>query len=476
MLVLFSISCSEDTEAPQKLPEVEEDFKLTDIKDAYAGIASFSQTAQWGPYNVHDPAIIKVGEWYYCYSTDVAYGQPLLRVGIQMRKSKDLVEWEFVGWAYDGLPMQAVNYIRSGNTEPFENIWAPYCLKVGDEFRLYYSLSSEVHKLSTIGLLTASSPEGPWLQSGLVVTSAPNIPMTNAIDPTVIVDQQNRHWMYYGSAYDGIYVLELDPTTGLSKQGGDKGKRVAQRGFTAGVINGNIEAPEIIYNEETGFYYLFHSYDWLESKYNIRVARSSNPEGPFLDYNGQDINTELDNGPMIIAPYKFEGHAGWQGTGHNAVFKGQDNYYIAHQGRPTSDRFFMILHVRKLFWTKEGWPVASPQRYAGLVQSPLEREELLGEWEQIVLGYRVVPGFAAEQFSPDQQVSYRINLKADGTIDGQSANRWTYEKPWLFLDYGNGTFVDKVEVEIGYDWENHKETLIYSGLNNEGTAIWAKKR
>jgi len=477
--LLNNWACSVESEEPvagNTDHDNSQEFQLTDIKDSYSSISSFNKSSQWGPYNVHDPSIIKVGDWFYSYSTDVAYGQPLVKVGIQIRKSKDLVQWEFVGWAYDGRPQQAVSYIRSKGSEPFENIWAPYILQVGTEFRLYYSLSSPVHKLSAIGMLTSSSPESPWQQAGLAVTSESNIPMTNAIDPAVQVDKTGRHWMYYGSAYDGIYVVELDPASGLVKNAGDKGKRIAQRGFTGGVINGNIEAPELIFNAETGYYYLFLSYDWLESKYNIRVGRSHNPEGPFLDFHGNDMNGEQDNGPMIVAPYQFQGHGGWQGTGHNAVFRDGDNYFIAHQGRPSTDRFFMIMHVRKLYWTAEGWPIASPERYAAIKQQAIDREELIGSWEQIVLGYRMVPGFADEQNSPDHQVSYSINLHGDGTIEGNVENKWTYEYPWITLNYGNGIFTDRVRVFQGYDWENHEETLLYTGLNNEGTAIWGKKK
>lgn len=449
---------------------------LEEIRDSYGEISSFQLADRWGPYNSHDPAVIKDGEWFYSFGTDVAYGQPLSRVGIQVRRSRDLVAWEFRGWSYNGRPQQAVDYIRQNGGEPFENIWAPYAIKVGDEYRLYYSQSSGIYKLSAIGLLTSGNIEGPWEESGLVVTSNTNIPMTNAIDPAVIVDPEGKHWMYYGSAFDGLYVMELDPETGLAKTNNDKGFRIIQRGFTGNRINGNIEAPEVIFNEATGYYYLFLSYDWLETKYNIRVGRSKSPTGPFLDFKGMDMNGEQDNGPMIVAPYRFQGHGGWQGVAHNAVFRDGDQFYIAHQGRPSLDKFYMIKHVRKIYWTEDDWPVASPQRFANLPSKEISREELIGTWEQIILGYRVVPGYSEEQFLPDHQVSADLTLNEDGSIGTEAHNVWTYEKPWLMLNYGGGAFIDKVFVDVEYDWENRRETIIYTGLNNEGTAIWGKKK
>src|SRR5690606_6298839 len=149
---------------------------------------------------------------------------------------------------------------QSGGT-PFNSLSAPYVMKVGNEFRLYYSLSSATPRLSVIGLATSASPEGPWTETGIVVRSADDHTVhTNAIDPSVIVDKGGRHWMYYGSAWDGIYLLELDPATGLAKTPLARGSRIAQRGSTGNEINGNIEGAEIIYNEEQDKYYLFISY------------------------------------------------------------------------------------------------------------------------------------------------------------------------------------------------------------------------
>lgn len=450
-------------------------FDINTITDTYPGYGP-SNVYQWGYRNVHDPSIFKDGDTYYCYSTDVCYGADI-RPGIQIRKSKDLIKWDFMGWVFNSLPSQGASYITSSGGTPFNSLWAPYIMKVGSEYRLYYSLSSSTARLSVIGMATASAPLGPWTEKGLVVTSKDDSTVqTNAIDPTVVIDQSGRHWMYYGSAWDGIYKLELNPSTGLVKTSGDKGTRIAQRGFTNGVVNGNIEGPEVIYNPQFNKYYLFISYDWLQTKYNVRVGRSDSPEGPFLDYAGNDINNVQDDSPMILAPYKFNNQSGWQGVAHCAVFSdGNNQYYMAHQGRPGADSFYMDLHVRKVLWTENGWPVVSPERYAAVEQTAITAAELAGNYEQIVLGYNVVPGYAETQISPDFQSSVSMTLDAAGTINGNANNRWTYSAPWLTLTWSNG-FTDKVYVERGRDWENKVEsTILLSGLNNAGTAVWGKK-
>ncbi len=450
------------------------DFSL--FRDNYADIASPAMASQWMHYNVHDPAFIDDGDFFYCYNTDVAYGNEV-RPGLQIRRSLNMVEWEFVGWVFNGLPAMGVKFISDNGGEPFNSLWAPYTIKVGNEYRVYYSLASNVGRLSVIGLATSSNPDGPFVEKGLVVTSVnDNSRQTNAIDPSVIIDKSGKHWMYYGSAWDGIYIMELDAATGLAATELDKGRRIAQRGFTGNSINGNIEGPEIIYNEEFDQYYLFIAYDWLETKHNVRVGKSNSPEGPFYDIRGIDMNDEVDDLPMILAPYQFLVHSGWQGVSHPGIVERDGQFYMGHQGRPGADRFFMILHTRQIHWTEDGWPMVSPQRYAGEDETPVSEEEIAGSWEQIVFGYTVVPGYADEQISPGFQRASLITIEAEGTMNGDAANTWTYEAPWLTLSWGDGAFTDKVLVERGRDWENNvASTILFTGFNQDFTTIWGKK-
>lgn len=451
---------------------------LASISDTYGGLAAGDPSA-WGPYNVHDPVILLEGDYYYAYCTDVAYGRTVVfgeTAGHQIRRSRDLVEWEYRGTCFTEYPPLGKKYIEDGGGTPFENLWAPCIYKHNDEYRLYYSLSSAVPRLSCIGMASAPHPEGPFTEQGLVVTSVPNGNMTNAIDPSVIIDQEGRHWMYYGSSWDGIYLLELDPETGLSKAPGSRGVRVAHRGRTNSTPNGNIEGPETIYNEATGMYYMFIAYDWLATKYNTRVVRSSSPLGPFYDYDGNLANTHADNGPMIVAPYAFTGHTGWQGVSHPGVFKARDGeFYIVHQGRPTISPAFMVLHIRRLFWTEDGWPIASPQRYAAVPQGSISAADLVGNWERIRFGYDIVPGFADEQIDPGLQLATALTLDAGGTLDQDPNSTWTFEAPWLTLAWADGT-TEKVHLSHGRDWEKRvASTLVFTGFDQDGTTVWGKK-
>jgi arabinan endo-1,5-alpha-L-arabinosidase len=452
-------------------------FDINSITDSYAAIAPFSNYLRWGSHNVHDPSIKKFGDTYYSYSTDVAYGTDV-RPGIQIRKSKDLINWQFFSWVFSGIPSMGAQFITQSGGVPFNSLWAPAIVKVGAEYRLYYSLSSAKPRLSVIGLAVASSPEGPFVEKGLVVTSKDdNTRQTNAIDPAVLIAPNGEHYFYYGSGWDGIYMLKLNPATGLALSDGDKGVRIANRGFTNGRYNGNIEGPEVIYHPVLNKYFIFIAYDWIDTKYNVRVGRGDSPNGPFYDFAGRDINLDEDHKPMILAPYKFENHSGYQGVSHCTVFDdGKGNYFLASQARPGFDKFFMNLHVRPLHFTQDGWPVVSSQRFAAVEQTAVAQADLAGQWERIVLNYTIVPGYDREQTSPDFQVSQTITLDAGGTINGTSSNSWTYSSPWLELRWNNNETIEKVKVERGRDWENKKNTILFTGLDQTGTAVWGKKK
>lgn len=453
-------------------------FDINSINDGYAEIAPFANYLKWGSHNVHDPSIRKYGDYYYCYSTDVGYGIDV-RPGLQIRRSKDLINWQYYSWVFNGLPAQGAQFITQSGGTPFNSLWAPCVVKVGNEYRLYYSLSSAKPRLSVIGLAVAANPEGPFVERGLVVTSKDdNTRQTNAIDPSVVVTPSGEHYFYYGSGWDGIYMLKLNPATGLALNNGDKGVRLANRGFTNGRYNGNIEGPEVVYHPGMNKYFMFIAYDWIDTKYNVRVGRSDDPNGPFYDFAGRDINLDEDHKPMILAPYKFENHSGYQGVSHCTVFEdGSGNWYLASQGRPSYDKYFMNLHVRPMHFTQDGWPIVSSERYAGIQQTAVASSELAGQWERIVLNYNIVPGYSAEQTSPDLQVSTVMTLDAGGTINGSSVDTWTYNAPWLELKWNNNATIEKVKVERGRDWENKiASKLLFTGLDQTGTAVWGKKK
>ena len=117
------------------------------------------------------------------------------------------------------------------------------------------------------------------MEQFMIATKHPNV-----VDPDVFYDKNGNLWMVYGS-YSGIYILRMDESTG---------KPYAGRGYSKkllGMNHSRIEAPYMLYSPETDYYYMFLSFGGLDANggYNIRVCRSKNPDGPFLDASGKDM-------------------------------------------------------------------------------------------------------------------------------------------------------------------------------------------
>lgn len=453
-------------------------------KDDYSEITPLSFKDQWGTANVHDPSILKTDSFYYVYSTDAYYKKQGVKFNdtgekmgnIPIRRSKDLVNWEFVGWALDSIPQPAVNHVHANTgNKGADNMWAPFIYRHQDTYRIYYSVSSFGSQASYIGLAEAQTPEGPFTDKGAVVKTDTSSIM-NAIDASVIKDKKTgKVWMHYGSYFGGLHVMELDEETGFAKTPGDQGKLVATRANKETRV---IEAPEIIYNPEFDKYYLFVSYDPLFTFYNVRVGRADTPEGPFYDYFGNNMAESTNNFPMLTHSYMFENHPGWSGNGHCGVLNDGGKFFMLHQGRLAPDNLMMQMHVREMKWLSSGWPVVSPERFAGLKKVDVKQEDIPGTWEIIHLKDLVdqtdlwqgqIPPGGWTYDKSVFNVSKRIELTKNGIINNGKFNQWKIDGDIMKIDNS------ECALFYGWDWENEKETILFSGIMDNGTAVWGKK-
>ncbi len=296
---------------------------------------------------IHDPAIYRddVSGKYYIYST-----------GAMGFVSEDLVEWESLGKIADVLP-EAKDWTGGAD------IWAPDIVKVGDEYRLYCSNSTWGVQQSCIFLAVSDKAEGPFVPKVPVLKTSDKLPV-NGIDANIITDVQTGDmYMLYGSFWGGAHVLKLDKETGLAAEDG-VGVCVCKR---PSWLSTAVEGPYMIYNKETEYYYLFVSYGSLKTDYNIRVGRSKNICGPFVDINGNLLTDEPDMtgdpGYLLMAGYTWNEGKPYMGPGHNSVLQDKDgkDYIVYHirEKRFNQDPGPSDMQIRQIFWTKEGWPVAS---------------------------------------------------------------------------------------------------------------------
>lgn len=457
--------------------------------DDYTAVSSMKDYLSWGTYNVHDPACIQVGDSFYVYSTDAIFRENKEEAAaagvpmgyIQVRRSADLVNWDFCGWAFPEIPEEAVSHVRSHTGgSGATNIWAPYVVEHDGIYRLYYCVSAFGKSISYLGLAESASPMGSWTLKGCVVKTDASSDM-NAIDPSVTVTPEGEHWMVYGSYFGGLYAVQLDPATGLTLAEGDQGHNIARR---ANGKKDNIEAPEIIYNPAQQKYYLFVSYDPLMTTYNVRVGRADHPAGPYLDIFGEDMREETNNFPILTHPYRFENHPGWAGTAHCGVVAKDGDYYMLHQGRLSPSNQLMDLHVRRIYWTADGWPVVSPERYAGIPDELLMAEDLAGEWEIIRIrdskfqrnleAGQILWGEGALQ-EDEVCVSVHYTFLPDGTLEGEQSGSWAYTPAeGLTLQLGDETVTGLIP-HLGQDWENARRTVLFTGLEPQGFSLWGKR-
>lgn len=461
-------------------------------KDDYRDISDMTHYKSWGTYNVHDPSCLKIGDTYYMYSTDAIFfvrrnsggERPTIKTGnIQVRSSKDLVNWKFEGWAFDSIPSQAKDWVLShSDNKGATNIWAPYIVQYKNKFRLYYCVSAFGLQTSYIGLAESDSPLGPWIQKGSVVKTQRGDKM-NAIDPSIVTDAVNgKMWMHYGSYFGGLFAVEINPETGFAMTSDDQGHSIARR---ANLKKDNIEAPEIIYNPFFKKYYLFTSYDPLMTTYNVRVGRADKPEGPFLDYFGNDLRDTINHYPILTHPYKFGTHPGWAGTGHCSVFKNEKgDFFMAHQSRLSPDNQLMDLHIREVKWTTDGWPVVSPERFTASKQTKVTKKDVLGNWEIIritdaktdrKLEFGQIMWGENQLRRVELNVNNHLSMSSNNHITGDLNGKWEFSVQKGLTLILHDEVISNLIIFVGHDWENETETLLFTGLSKDGKSVWGKK-
>ncbi|GAE33950.1 arabinan endo-1,5-alpha-L-arabinosidase [Halalkalibacter akibai] len=420
----------------------------------------------WTVYNSHDPSIFADNGVYYILSTDTktSSSNSELNAGGQIRKSTNLLDWEWVGRAFEGVPQTAYEWTEA------KGLWAPEVAKWDDKYFLYYCASQFGTNQSFIGVATSTSMEGPWIDQGEVYkTSKTDRP--NAIDPNIVFDRNQHPYLIYGSFFGGIYAAKLDRSTGKLLEPGE-GVCIARRENET--KEGAVEGPYMIYRHEEDMYYLFVSYDSLFSNYNVRVGRSSEITGPFLDYNGLDLaditsRPSDEIGTKILAGYKFQDGGGWMAPGHNSILEEDGDYFICHHARMLEKKDIFCLHIRRIVWTEDGWPLVSPERYTGEVLERIDSTAIIGSWDAVKFE-RLVEGVHESfdlQFLADHQL--KMNNEIYNWI---KTDIYTCK---LFHEDDNINEVAELKILKAWDWERDCETLVFTGMDANGTCMFGKK-
>ena len=423
---------------------------------------------------LHDPAVIKAEEEYYFYGSHM-----------QGAKSTNLYEFKnFSNLDKCNLqPNYAKEFSEALTYAKASTFWAPDVIRLGDgRYYMYYCCCEGSSPLSALGVAVGDTPEGPFRNiQVLLYSGGPGYDAThypNAIDPCVFFDASGeRLYMVYGSYSGGIFLLELDPETGLL---------LPDQGYGTHLLGGNhscIEAPYIVYNPETEYYYLFLSFGGLAANdgYNIRVCRARSPEGPYEDAAGNSMldckckpghyfnNDEIaPYGTKLMGSYLFRPLPGEnsdkenavRSPGHNSVFYDEElgKWFLFHHARFAKTGEQYRLQARELYFNQDGWPVISPVRYTPETETDIE---MTGSFK--VLSHE-------RDVNPVEHVSEEVQFNADGTFSG--ARNGTYEWSGNSLTLNMDGLTWRGHVGVGYDDEQDADTTCFTLLSEDGEALW----
>ncbi len=257
----------------------------------------------------------------------------------------------------------------------------------------------------------------------------------NGIDPQIIFDPDGKMYMAYGSFGSGNYMIELDPETGLRKdgmgwqshadirnwvendiqdlfngvdgaEGGHKedGKSIGwtHSYYGTNLSKANMEAPvlarhdnvtimdedENILEEGKTYYYTMHSYDGLADNYQMWGGRSESVWGVYksttdgIVYNVGPGNSANEGNKYMGA---FTWHSKSEGNneldiilpGHNDLFTTSAGTSVAaYITRQDGNTGSFVTQIHQYYLNSYGEIVINPNRYAGESSRAVSAEEL----------------------------------------------------------------------------------------------------
>jgi len=443
-----------------------------------------TDSSQYNDIGVHDPSIIKVDGTYYVFGSHLAAA-----------KSDNLMSWSYISSLSANDALDESGLFNTYTTEIAEGIawtdgykgnWAADVIQAPNgKFWFYYNHCAQSEadggcwNRSYLGLAVADSIEGPYTDQGVFLRSGyrdgelATYPVEglesynpavdpNVIDPAAFYDKDGKLWMVYGSYSGGIFVLKMDETTGMPEAG---------QGYGTHLVGGNFNAIEgsfVIYSAESDYYYLFWSDAGFaaDDGYNIRLARSRTPNGPYLDAAGNDmVNATVANemGNKLLGSHLWvsafgetAAQYGYNSPGHNsALYDAELGKYLLfthtrfaqEEGRYDNPEAHAV-RVHEMWINNDGWLVVSPDRYAPIDgDNIIDPADVAGDYRLVLQGKdsngdehtsmyvtltnqgRYIQGELSGVYKlyADQPGRIRLTINDDTTYEGVASWQWNVE-------------------------------------------------
>jgi len=295
-----------------------------------------------------DPSVKKFGHYYYyAFGTTADRRLPDGRIFTTLR-SRDLVHWEQLGGALVP-PSSNTNY----------QYWAPEIAANNGTYYLYYAMGGIEPEHFVLRVATGHQPQGPFTDSGVILTDCTSNRFT--IDPFPFHDDDGQWYLFYACNFPyespGLHAgtgVVVDRLLDMTRLAGERQVVVrAACDWTLYEANRQMDVYHQTFNWHTiegpcavkhaGKYYCFYSgANWQTPRYGVDCVVADHPLGPYT--GAGDHARVLQGVPGEVI-----------GPGGNAVVTGPDGHtqYIVYHAwnRQMTER---QLCIDRLDWTPDG--------------------------------------------------------------------------------------------------------------------------
>ena len=266
-----------------------------------------------------DPDIIRVGTDYYMVSSSF-----VAMPGIPICHSKDLINWEIIGHAYDSITFQPQYRMENEKTAYSRLCWAPTIRFHEGTYYIGVNIADD-----GFVMFKSSNPEGPYTMHKFD---------KRLYDPGFFIDDDGKKYVTHGKGKIYLTRLKDDGTGVLDPE--DRGTLI----ITAPEGYGHLFEGCHTY-KRNGWYYVFNpalGYDGVQM-----ISRSRNLYGPY--------ETKV----LIKDDINYAGAGVHQG-GYVETAEGESWAYT-FQDRDYMGRCLMMYPMK---WEDE-WPVVGPEDRPG---------------------------------------------------------------------------------------------------------------
>lgn len=420
------------------------------------------------------------------------------------------------------------------------NSWAPAVVYQNGKYYMFHGIitdclstgDSKLHPAACITLAIAEKPEGPFIPaskfdpktyktSSLVRYVWTNNNAHNAqigynacyntassnwengfgtIDPEFVTDiatgklmeyQVGKNTCYaltYGSWKGGIALVFIDAKTfrpvnqktgkvmnaPLDSEKNNFGMLVAG-GFGAAY-----EGAQIIYNSETGYYYIFVSMGDLQIQYRVGVGRSQKLAGPYTDTGGNSMvftstgqaSGYHDIGGKIIGAAQLGEGWGFSSPGGQSIMRDSKGriLFACHSRTNWMNHACFTLQLRQMYFNCDGWPVLNWNEFYGeSTEHPsFTMKDIAGRYDSLLTRRSRIP-----RIDGTSQKSESIIIAEDGTVTGKYSGsvRLDSDGSTVVFDLGEigvftGLFLSATDWSVKNIPDSQRRTISFTALNS----------